>query len=326
MQTVWQCTNVRLGIESKFTLRNLLWTVDVVPKRTASSDSQCICSLPAYLLFNDEEDGFRLTWSFDGWCLDGTDCHTQLPPSPLDSDSSYVLPEIISHESSWESFEADLLSGEQVLSTNTKPPVGVSVVYEAFLHVDVLLADILSRRKGMSSKIHPIFVYNLVSVLHGGRVAELVITFIRGARPGALGVFVQVDMFTSRYQELDWVVHRGTQSDDALQGWCNTIALNRRMKAMLAGPYSVSSSSAMDWGMLCLEKPFDTDEVDDSNSSIWKEYVDDRDSPVPSKPPKLVAFSSIYPHCDYISNKAITDCRPVKRICCKDSPLELVYG
>jgi hypothetical protein len=273
---------------------------------------------------NDEEDGFRLTWAMDAWDTDEAMRKNEIADSPLRAgiDSSAT---IISSQDTWEEFHSELYSGKRLVPEKDSPVSGVSVVSEAFLHVDALLGEILDSRKGVSES-HPEFYYNLISIHHGGRVADLIITFIRKQKSGSLGVFVLVDLFTGRFQERDWVKNLGTKDTSSLRSWCNALALNRRMRQVRAGPYSIEVKHSIDWGRLCQESYFDLDEEDDITPSVWREYVESAESILTRKPPKFISLSSLYPDCDLVTNKAITSCLPVASLQCKNSPSQLVYG
>lgn len=290
-----------------------------------------IYSLPGYLFLNDEEDGFRLTWAMDaGWNTEESTCkNSQVPNSPLRNgiDSAAF---IVTSQDTWERFHYDCYSGKRLFLDDEKKNLpqsdGIRVISEAFLHVDALLGEILDRRKNMPES-NPEFIYNLISLQYSGRVADLIITFIRKKKPGSLGVFVQVDLFTGRFQEQDWVKSLDTKDASALRKWCNALALNRRMKQVRAGPYSVEiNAKSTDWGRLCKESYFDNDKDDDLLPSVWKEYVESAESTLNRKAPKMISFSSLYPACDLITNMALTSCLPVASLRSKHSPIKLIYG
>eukprot|EP00934_Nitzschia_sp_Nitz4_P001197 Nitzschia sp. Nitz4//scaffold55_size114948//99938//101840//NITZ4_003924-RA/size114948-snap-gene-0.193-mRNA-1//-1//CDS//3329554599//1197//frame0 len=323
--TIWQCTNVRVGTKWALTMRNRLWLVEGVP--TVTSQQRRIESLfqrPGYLFINDEEDGFRLTWVLNkDWYQEGD------PTLSIPSHSAIPYAKhasgILSVESTWERLDVHPTSAER-LFVEHQPPKGMAVSCEAFLHLEVLLLSLLSRRKGLASSDSPEYMYNLVSVLQQGRVAEIVIAFLRGNGRGALGVFLHVDMWTGSYAELDWVRKADLPEEELdLRRWCNTLSLNRRMKCMHFGPFAASSVSNMDWTRLCQEREIDLDFADDTDPSVWKEYVKGGGQ-LSKRPPKVTTLASLYPHCDYVSNKAIVNCAPVKWIRSRDSPVDLVYN
>jgi hypothetical protein len=323
-----------MGATSSFTLRNLLWRVEGIPRRStansASSSSlffDSVLNLPGYVLFNDEEDGFRISWAVDQWGYHETECIAEMNGSPLTAGIDCPSP-ILSVQETWETFHSDLQTGQRVLVNDNDSDQpgsgGVMIANEIFLHVDTLLGQIMDRHKKFSSK-SPEFLYNLVCVTEKGRIAELVITWLRKIeKHGSLGVFVHVDLFTGTFQELDWVKSTIATNTSALRRWSNTLALNRRMKQLRAGPFSINSTSnSRDWGRLCKESYFDPDEADDYDASVWLEYIANVQK---KRPPKCISFSSLYPDCDLVNNSAITSCLPVSSLKCKDSPIQLVYG
>ena len=68
----FRCSNVRVGGWKSFTLRNALWPTTLIPSKEKKNidlkeDASLLCHylrkvLSAYVLFNDEDDGFRITW------------------------------------------------------------------------------------------------------------------------------------------------------------------------------------------------------------------------------------------------------------------------
>jgi hypothetical protein len=319
-----------MGGDSLSSPRNLLWRVYGVPvsnsDESGKSEPVGVSNVPGYLFLNDEADGFRLTWCSENWHLDDSSLWTQMNVvcSPL-SNGVVSSSAILSFEKTWERSDSDLWSGERIFHDGGEPN-GVSVICEGFLHIDVLLNDILSRRKGMAENRPSDFVYNLISITHAGRVADLIITFLRCQRPGSLGIFVRVDVFTGEYQESSWMKNSIACDPVGLRNWCNALALNQRMKDVRVGPYAVRPNHAIDWSKLCTEKSFDPDEDDDFFALFWKDYVDSDEAIATRKPPKFIALSLLYPDCDLITNKAITECVPVSSLQGKDSPIELVYG
>lgn len=319
-----QCINVRMGANTSFTLRNLLWRVDETPLRGTGSLAMfdSVLQLPGYMLFNDEEDGFRITWVLDQWNLEESACKREIRNSPLQSGFVATTP-ILSVQDTWEELQYDAYSGRRVFLDDGATVSGVSVANEVFLHVDILLGEILNRRKGVY-ETYPDYYYNLISVTNGGRVAQLVIAFLRKEKPGSLGIFVNVDLFTGKAQELDWVKSTGTMDTSSLRAWSNSLALNRRMRHVGAGPFSINTKGhSRDWGLLCKELYCDWDEEDDYDSAFWSEFVGNTQA---KRPPKFISFASIYPDCDLVTNHAITSCLPVSSLQCKNSPIQLVYG
>mmetsp|Transcript_39704 Transcript_39704/g.95907 ORF Transcript_39704/g.95907 Transcript_39704/m.95907 type:complete len:627 (-) Transcript_39704:43-1923(-) len=330
------CKNVRMGGTTSFTLRNLMWRVDKLPCLDPSQSEpfpghfNSVFQLPGYLVLNDEEDGFRLTWVMEQWNVPEKGRKTQTGDSVLTNGFAPVS-NILSRQDTWEEICYETSTGKRVpIDPTAETPLnatsGSIVSCEAFLHIDILLGEILSRRKKKVSESHPEFFYNLISIAFGGQVADLVVVFLRGGgKPGALGVFVRVDLFSGITQELDWVQGRKVEDLASLRAWSNSLALNRRMRHVRAGPFSVNTKGhSRDWGRLCQEFTYiDYDEKDDYNSASWLEYVT---NPQNKRPPKRVSLSSVYPDCDLVTNNAITSCLPVSCLQCKDSPIQLIYG
>ncbi|KAL3940877.1 MAG: hypothetical protein SGBAC_004672 [Bacillariaceae sp.] len=331
------CRNVRMGGTTSFTLRNSMWRVDKLPCLDPSQSEpfpghfKSFIQLPGYLVLNDEEDGFRMAWVLEQWNLPEKRCKAQIGESMLNGGFAPAS-NILSRQDTWEEICYETSSGKRVpidptrAETQLSATSGSIVSCETFLHIDILLGEILSRRKKKVSENHPEFFYNLISVAFGGRVADLVIVFLRGGeKPGSLGVFVRVDLFSGTLQELDWVQGRKVEDLISLREWSNSLALNRRMRHVRAAPFSVNTKGhSRDWGKLCQELPYiDYDDEDDYDASFWAEYVTD---PQGKRPPKPVCMSSLYPDCDLVTNHAITSCLPVSSLQCKDSPIELIYG
>jgi hypothetical protein len=322
--------------------RKFLWCVECIPNKddlshgTKKNLYNTYFRAPGYLLFNDEGDGFRLTWASEECFLVSSVLEEVLMDSHFvayDRDSTTGVNILSQQNNSWVETRCDGMTGESIIydpSTNDKPSQAqVGIVNESFLHIDVLLAEILSRRKGMS-ETHPDFCYSLISVNHIGRIAEFVIVFTRKKKSSSLGVFVKIDLFCGLFVELDWVQSKGIKDTVSLQKWCNKLALNRRMKEMRAGPFSVEEKNPLDWTRLSKETfGFDNDEEDDYDESYWRDFVQQGGANV-GKPvrqaPKLVTLSSLYPCCDIITNYPIISCDPVMSIRAKDSPIQLAYA
>jgi hypothetical protein len=337
---VFRCANVQVSSNRGCSSRNLLWCVNVIPSKHQTRHENGTLDItyfdaPGYLFFNDEGDGFRLTWSTEECflVLEESYLKTVSTEYPLTNGAVASTADIISRHQTWEEMKCDIISGERVC-----PPIGnkalhgkelrrrdLGVVYEAFLHIDVILAEIIGKRRGISER-HPDFVYNLISVHRGGRVADFIIAFFRKKKSNSLGVFVNVDLFTGVYKELDWVQSVETRDASLLQLWCNKLALNRRMKHVRAGPYSVDTKISMDWTRISKEiHTFDIDEDDDYVAGYWKDFVFSGEKTT-RKPPKLITRSSLYPSCDVVTNRALVSCQPALSMQAKQSPIHLLYG
>uniref|UniRef100_A0A7S4EFZ9 Uncharacterized protein n=1 Tax=Pseudo-nitzschia australis TaxID=44445 RepID=A0A7S4EFZ9_9STRA len=334
---VFKCSNV--PIFRNDSRRKLLWSVESIPNNdgislnTTRTFYETYFRAPGYLIFLDEGDGFRLTWTTEK-CFLVTSCleEVSIDSRFVGGAGVSVGVNILSQEkASWEETSCRITTGEAVTSVpianDTPLPAQVDIANESFLHLDVLLTVILSKRKGIS-ETNPDFCYSLISLNRGGRVADFVIAFAREKKACSIAVFVKIDLFTGMFVELDWVQSKGKKDTVFLQKWCNTLAVNRRMREMRAGPFSVESRKALDCTRLCKETfAFDNDEEDDYDESYWRNFVLDEVSEGKKKrqAPKLVTMSSLYPCCDVITNHAITSFEPVMSIRAKDAPIQLVY-
>jgi hypothetical protein len=168
----------------------------------------------------------------------------------------------------------------------------------------------------------------LISIHNAGRVANVVIAFANPRKACSIGIFVNVDIFTGHYEELDWVKDSSTDPT-SVQTWCNRLAINRRMKHLRVGPFASGKKSNLDWSCIVTEtKSIDYDEVDNYNERFWKSFVIGKTSRVTTDRslPKVITLSSLYPDCETISNDALLHCEPVKSMRAKDAPLQLIYG
>jgi hypothetical protein len=331
---VYTCNNVDIPSSSVGIMRNLLWQVHTIPYR----DGRCgnletflinsYYSAPGYVFFNDEGDGFRMTWLTEETFISDQSCQKEVfsEQSPL---RKAVHPDtmILSSQDTWEENVCDIVTGSSKLTVTTSPS-GVSVVTEAYLHMGILLGNILSKRK-IFAGTHPDYFYELISLQSGGRIANLVIIFERKIKACALGVFVDVDLFTGAYEELDWVQSKETKDFGSLRIWCKRLAINRRMKQLRAGPYSVDPEYSMDGSRLAKEtNTFDNDQEDDYDEKVWHDFVLGKGTKNGRSPlaPKLVTLSSLYQNCDTVSNDALLNCKPVLAMRAKDAPIRLRYG
>ncbi|KAL3920727.1 MAG: hypothetical protein SGILL_003112 [Bacillariaceae sp.] len=325
--TVFTCRNIEIASQA----RNLLWMVDVVAKQNHNGDNSFVPrSVPGYLFCNDEGDGLRLTWSASQSFLSDTTRSTSTAPAirPLKNAVSPASA-ILTLQNSWEKSVCDSTTGNLLPSSEglSNDHDQICVVSEAYLHVDMLLAEILSKRKGISEK-HPEFYFSLISLHNSGRIAKLAIVFNRKKKACSIGLFVNVDIIQGVFEELDWV--QGPSKDStALRAWCHTLGINRRMKQLRAGPYAVSPNQTVDWSRLVKERRgFDCDEEDDYDVAYWKDFVagSKAKSLKPRSVPKLISMASLYKDCDIVSNEALLKCDPVLSMHARESPTQLRYG
>lgn len=289
-----RCSNVRIGGWSSHTWRNLLWPTRTIPLKSRSmshngKEATDSCSLVCqsyvrsnygYIVFNDEDDGFRIFWvdlsptSADieeVVSISSSELHQRIRPKRRDI---IVAPD----ESLVTQVISDSLSGETGGVHNSGDDSGqqVHIAFEAYLHVDALLCDILKRRKnlfstsGNSSRDDdrgsvgigdfrlPPFFYNLVSISDDGRTVTLVIAFSHPCfvnsvendyaaaetkrTAAAIALFVDLDLFDQSYSESGWVQHESRHDPDFLEQWSNTLAMNRRMIEMRVGAFCVGDA------------------------------------------------------------------------------------
>ena len=319
--------------------RKMLWSVESIPNKNETNPNSTgiiydtYFRAPGYLLLNYEGDGVRINWATEKcFLVHSCLCEVSVDSRFASGTRSSASAEILSHSqnSSWREIHCNKMEGTVIDGNldadNQALSAQVTIVNESFLHLDVLLAEVLSRRKGIS-ETRPDFCYSLISINRGGRIADFVIVFTRRKKACSLGFYVKIDLFTGMFVELDWVQSKQKTDIFSLQNWCNKLALNRRMKDLRAGPFAVTEKHALDCTRLCREIfTFDNDEDDDYDESYWKEFVVEAEGKKKRcQAPKLVTLSSLYPCCDLITNQAIINFEPVMMIRAKDSPIQLVY-
>ena len=364
--TSLRCANVHVGGWNSFTMRNALWPCTLVPTRdTAICPSPpFLClrfrrALSAHVLFNDEEDGFRITWidtteELDRMARGGGG---QMPPAAVSAPtpnarrpSDIVAPsDEAAVGANWEEVRSDPESGHVAVARETGGGSGLHIAFEAYLRVDALLSDIVSRRRTSLFKKSPYektfvpdFFYNLVSATPDSCRVVLVIVFSNKEKmmrsgdkvPPALGIFVEISLFDQSYSELKWVQHPSCSGGPSMKKWCDSLALNWRMKECRVGVFCLESDEIgprmEQWVGKTHEGYASEDADDDVNVDLWGKYVEmkkiasRREGVVAA--PKNIAMASLYPHCDVVTNEAVCNAIPVKRIASCASPIELVYG
>ncbi|KAL7548518.1 hypothetical protein ACHAWF_011803 [Thalassiosira exigua] len=342
-----RCSNVRVGGWGSFTMRNALWPTAFVP--TTGPDGRAVLRrVPsAHVLFNDEDDGFRMTWlaidehfddeegRFDSSVADRS---TRSPCAVRMTRSDIVVE---TEGNVWEECVSHAESGHHVGNDGAGKCPGLRAVHEAYLRVDALLSDIIAHRqtslfekspyRNQSVSFMPEFFYNLVRASPDDMKVLIVVVFSNREKrigsservPSALGVFVEVNLSDGSYRELEWVQHATCDDAPSLRRWCDALALNWRMKECRVGMFCLDPSRRPErWVGTTHERNVDEDTDDDVDVELWGEWkgADRRGSP------KDVAMSSLYPHCDVITNCGVRDAVPVKRIASRNSPVELVYG
>ena len=227
----------------------------------------------------------------------------------------------------------------------------VNIAFEVYLHIDALLSDIICRRQSSlfkNSPYHknsvffmPNFYYSLISASMDTLKVLLIVTFSNKEKlmmhnttknaPLALGVFVEVNSFDQSYTEIQWVQHPSCVDSSSMKQWCNVLAVNWRMKQCRVGVFCLDSCDIgphlANWNCCTHECNVDQDMYDDCNVNLWKNYVEQKNNATTIiAPPKDVSMSSLYPYCDVITNQAVQNSIPVKRIASRKSPIELTYG
>ena len=363
-----KCSNVRvIGNLRSHSFRNMLWPTRSVPlsplscQNAGSASGWCngFSMIPnGYLLLNDEDDGYRMTW-----LRLGSSYISRTNTQDLSSESSTLSSSIKATRSDiickpdyavWESIWSDRFSGRICSSPGgdtLSEDEEIRVEYEAYFSIEALLSDIMMRRKNMfaSCSSLPDYFYNLISISDDGRIITLVLVFALGKAsisdaggtkqrrtPAAVGLFLQYDVFNNAYDEMEWVQHPSLSDARFLRSWSNTLALNWQMRENNIGLYSIPRD---DYGkrvpllqnqaskaIRFHEDDSRGDESDDFDPSVWKSSVKRNDEVNSTQPPKDIAMSSLYPFCDFISNKAVIAAEPVMRIICRDAPIELSYS
>lgn len=379
----FHCCNVRIGGWKSFTMRNALWPAVYVPLRPSANCRNVheLSSLmfdtnvsSAHILFNDEDDGFRITWiqPFKEEARDSSSRATRIPlPSHKIQAVRKDIISLTDEQETWEECLSDPRTGlihqgdnddTGSLHTITDYSPQLDIAFEVYLHIDALLIDIITRRQQSSFMFQmspyqsdtvrfiPNFYYNLISVSGDGLDVTLVIVFSNKEKmimqssqpssnnkkklPAALGVVIKLSIFNQSYDELRWVQHPSCEDDPSMKQWCNSLALNWRMKECGVGVFCLEQSTLKNdtWRSATHERNVDEDLEDDFNCALWskfnvqKEEVKKAKSRIAVAPPKDISMSSLYPHCDVITNRAVYDAIPVKKISSRKSPTEMIYG
>mmetsp|Transcript_26000 Transcript_26000/g.38945 ORF Transcript_26000/g.38945 Transcript_26000/m.38945 type:complete len:856 (+) Transcript_26000:523-3090(+) len=263
---VCRCSRIRIGGGTSHTLRNLLWPTKIIPNKyhhendesllssssLSTSHTKChiektkydgdhdekyflcrSCRLThgGYVLFNDEDDGYRIFWittttseNNDNDCTEATSYQSNdnnicllSPKKEFQFKTKPQRVDIIEPcmDDAFEEMYVDPRNGYTVIPPSSSLPSlghkpkkspfhntcggGVRVKFEAYLHVDALLSDIIHRRRKImfgdsgnddqnrkSNFYHmnlPDFYYNIVSFnSSSGRSVNLVVTFANPRR------------------------------------------------------------------------------------------------------------------------------------------------
>eukprot|EP01082_Thalassiosira_pseudonana_P011378 g9802.t1 g9802 contig4:612452-614416(-) len=303
----FRCSNVRVGGWNSFTMRNSLWPTNKIPVQMNAShqtNKSLLCGsfnpvISAYMLFNDEDDGFRITWIDQFSSHEGTQRqHNNVsirPPHLITSTRTDILtpPDV----QTWEMYTYNAETGHIFTdNSGTKHTTGLTIAFEAYLRVDALLSDILDRRQSSlfrkspyqneSVRFMPDFSYNLLSVSQDGLGVVLVIVFCNREKmmqqttkkpPSALGLFVNLNIYDQSYDEVKWVQHPSCNDEKSMKEWCKSLALNWRQKETQVGVFCLNENDAKrrleNWKGGTHEYNTDEDIDDDCNATLWSSFV-----------------------------------------------------
>jgi len=302
-----------------------------------------------YIIFNDEDDGYRIFWinllpkADEEIFLYSSHSRQAIQPKRFDIIG-------VPHENAVNEVISDSLSGLTIgLNRCSDDGQQLGVAFEAYLHIDALLCDILERRKnlfftenseeegqGSACVKLPEFFYNLISTSDDGRTLTIVIAFSHPrfiescektsrlhksknkCSAAAIALYVALDLFDSSYSELGWVQHNSRHGAVFLRQWSNTLAVNRRMIEMRVGVFCVgddvlpiATRSLHSFGIKTHES--NCHDTSDTDVDLWQPFVLEKLKMKNIHAPKKVAMSSLYPFCDVISNEAVTLYKPVTK-------------
>lgn len=272
---IWRLNNIHVPSQLHQNINvsrdlNLLWRTYQVPFQAGCADRQLdklwwlcdtVMEVPAHLFLIDKDDGFQLTW------IHWRDWHVkQLPTrvvgklweSKIDdstkisrsTSTSLIVVPISSVDSGWERSPTFQKNHHHHLNQLT-------IGFHGFLSVKALLRSILSRRPKL---VHPFFdrhsawvpnySYNLVGLFEAGRTIEILLLFSVGpSGKGCIGVFVEVDLFSSDYRETDFIRHFAYDTPPN----CEYLALQRRHSRLMGD--KLASKTTIDHGLLSTMYP-----------------------------------------------------------------------
>ena len=359
------------------TLHNRLWPTNIMPvddkiqpfQQHSLDENQLLCTSYrstsyGYILFNDEDDGYRIFWieSQRRECIKNQktlsfvkgaesmfniqpersdimeQCHGTLQEAYIDPLTGYTqqpYPERKERDSN-ESYPDDLDDC-------------VNIVFEAYLHVDALLSDILHRRKDSlfhGSNDHkislPDYYYSIVSFNStNGRSLKLVITFANPVvkrKVASYAILIEVDLFDQSYKECEWLAHSSLYDSEFLCKRSTILAMRYRMMETQMGPFSIVDTTLIEKLRVrgqCLDDIVSSSENYDSDifehedaidEQLWKTYVSSilmKDT-IPLDAPSCISMSTLH-LCDIVGNDAVVNRCPVAKLQSKEFPIEIVY-
>ncbi|KAL7546437.1 hypothetical protein ACHAWF_017396 [Thalassiosira exigua] len=331
-----RCASVRVGGWDSFALRNSLWPTSFVPVQGPAGRLELRRASSAYVLLNDEDDGFRIAWLTTDEAFNDDDDDDGVRFDPPTAPPDAVRPTrndivVETEGDAWETCASHAESG-RVLDDRAGRFRGPDIAHEAYLRIDALLLDILSRRRRSSPferspyrnervSFLPDFYYGLVHASPDDTTLLVVVVFSnRETRigssqrvPPALGVYVEVNLSDGSYRELEWVQHPSCHDAPSLKRWRDALGLDRRTKERRAGMFGPGRPVGL------TREDIDKDLGDDVDIGI-------RGARRRGAPKDATTAASLYPQCDTISNRRVRDAIPVERIASRESPVELVYG
>ena len=167
--------------------------------------------------------------------------------------TTHIVVPVSRDDAGWECFATN--SGSAVKVDDQMETLEASgefdVIFTGFFSVTALLHGILTRRPGLvhprfdSSSAHvPNYSYHLAGVYEAGRTVEILILFSVGpAGKGCIGVWVAVDLYTSDYQEQEFIRHTAY---DTPPSSCASLAFERRRLHQSNGSERRGSFASMD--------------------------------------------------------------------------------
>jgi len=234
-------------------MTNLLWPAKTIPyfsnstleanaiNNSSGHFDKVMTDFDGYIIFNDEADGYRVCWIKVGYSSHNRRLETISPATHSNNnrlqygaDAGIVSLPVVDMD--WEHVQtARRKDGHS--STGPESHYGLQVALMAYLHIDVLLMDIIGRHS--STRRLPNFSYNIISV-EGGRIVELVIGFSNSniiivsdnvPPPKSLGIIIRLDLVYQSYEEVGWIPSNADFKDDySLAKWCVSLSstINQR--------------------------------------------------------------------------------------------------
>lgn len=288
------------------------------------------CGDNGYIFLNDEADGFRIFWIHYSSINE-----SEVSLIDTDKTSQKNKPKrddiITRNHVSAEVFYSESITGNPVHNNNHWcDDSSFDILSEAYLHMDALLSEIIQKRKktilkGRAMTVLPDYYYNLISIVND-RTMSLIIVFenpmneniCNASERSSFGVFIFLDLIDQSYSEKIWLQKKGSKN---LQNWCNELALNEQMKKMHVGPFCTQTDKSF-YGFHSGIRFHERNEEAKSSIHKWEAFHKRKNM----QPPGAISISSLYPHCDLVTNDAVVNTSPVKSIDARDFPVKLIYN